>query len=209
MLEYHNFSLLTTKVEVERDKCDHVHSMSHMLVEHVATLHTATNALQALGRGFDVNFDTMLLYYKGISGSRVVEIDLEHPRDLLLYDDVVIPNVSRDIRSIEELQGRQSSRKTVAMEKKNEMADPCQENTMDDPCQENVTVDCMNEIDDGTAKQAVSEGKRRDFNAIPNSLETHGEWLTVTHKKRQQKIRITCFIQGRNYFTFQHTNRQR
>ncbi|CAL0306292.1 unnamed protein product [Lupinus luteus] len=77
--------------------------------EHVAALHTATNALQALGRGFDVNFDTRLLYCKGISGSRVVEIDLEHPRDLLLYDDVVIPNVPRDIRNIQEPQGRQSS----------------------------------------------------------------------------------------------------
>ncbi|KAE9603171.1 putative membrane attack complex component/perforin (MACPF) domain-containing protein [Lupinus albus] len=77
--------------------------------EHVAAFHTATNALQALGRGFDVNFDTRLLYCKGISGSRVVEIDLEHPRDLLLYDDVVIPNVPRDIRNSQEPEGRHSS----------------------------------------------------------------------------------------------------
>ncbi|KAF1876577.1 hypothetical protein Lal_00021133 [Lupinus albus] len=77
--------------------------------EHVAALHTATNALQALGRGFDLNFDTRLLYCKGVSGSRVVEIDEEHPRDLFLYDDVVIPNVPRDIRNFQEPEGRQSS----------------------------------------------------------------------------------------------------
>lgn len=77
--------------------------------EHVAALHTAINALQALGRGFDVNFDTRLLYCKGVAGSRVVEIDEEHQRDLLLYDDVVIPNVSRDIRNSQESIGRQSS----------------------------------------------------------------------------------------------------
>ncbi|XP_061370746.1 MACPF domain-containing protein CAD1-like isoform X2 [Gastrolobium bilobum] len=77
--------------------------------EHVAALHTATNALQALGRGFDVNFDTRLLYCKGVSGSRVVEIDEEHPRELWLYDDVVVPNVSRDIRNSQESVGRQSS----------------------------------------------------------------------------------------------------
>ncbi|OIW00902.1 hypothetical protein TanjilG_19843 [Lupinus angustifolius] len=77
--------------------------------EHVAALHTATNALQALGRGFDLNFDTRLLYCKGVSGSRVVEIDEEHPRELFLYDDVVIPNVSRDIRNFPEPEGRQSS----------------------------------------------------------------------------------------------------
>ncbi|MED6106912.1 cinnamoyl-Coa reductase [Stylosanthes scabra] len=65
--------------------------------EHVAAIHTATNALQALGRGFDVNFDTRLLYCKGVSGSRVVEVDEEHPRDMCLYDDVVVENVSRDI----------------------------------------------------------------------------------------------------------------
>jgi hypothetical protein len=77
--------------------------------EHVAALHTATNALQALGRGFDVNFDTRLLYCKGVSGSRVVEIDEQYQRDLFLYDDIVVPNVSRDIRSSHESMGRQSS----------------------------------------------------------------------------------------------------
>lgn len=77
--------------------------------EHVAALHTATNALQALGRGFDVNFDTRLLYCKGVSGSRLVAIDEEHTRDLCLYDDVVVPKVSRDIRCVQESMERQSS----------------------------------------------------------------------------------------------------
>ncbi|RDY11084.1 MACPF domain-containing protein CAD1, partial [Mucuna pruriens] len=77
--------------------------------EHVAALHTATNALQALGRGFDVNFDTRLLYCKGVSGSRVVQIDEEHRRELLLYEDVAVPDVSRDIGSSKELMVRLSS----------------------------------------------------------------------------------------------------
>ncbi|XP_057742760.1 MACPF domain-containing protein CAD1-like [Arachis stenosperma] len=77
--------------------------------EHVAAIHTATNALQALGRGFDVNFDTRLLYCKGVSGSRVVEVDEEHPRDMCLYDDVVVENVSRDIGCSQEPIDRQSS----------------------------------------------------------------------------------------------------
>ena len=77
--------------------------------ERVAALHTATNALQALGRGFDVNFDTRLLYCKGVSGSRVVEVDEEHPRDMCLYDDVIVQNVSRDIRCSQGSMERQSS----------------------------------------------------------------------------------------------------
>ncbi|KAL2337604.1 hypothetical protein Fmac_012050 [Flemingia macrophylla] len=77
--------------------------------EHVAALHTATNALQALGRGFDVNFDTRLLYCKGVSGSRVVKIDEEHRRELWLYEDVAVPDVSRDIGSSQEPMVRLSS----------------------------------------------------------------------------------------------------
>jgi len=77
--------------------------------ELVAAVHTATNALQALGRGFDVNFDTRLLYCKGVSGSRVVEIDEEHRRELFLYDDVAVPDVSRDIGCSQEAMERQSS----------------------------------------------------------------------------------------------------
>lgn len=53
--------------------------------EHVAAFHTATNAVQALNRGFDVNCDTRLLYCKGVAGSRVVHVDEEHVRDLWLF----------------------------------------------------------------------------------------------------------------------------
>ncbi|KAJ7950107.1 MACPF domain-containing protein [Quillaja saponaria] len=77
--------------------------------ENIAALHTATNSVQALGRGFDVNFDTRLLYCKGVAGSRVVEVDEEHTRDLCLYDDLVLFNVSRDIKNSDESVGRQSS----------------------------------------------------------------------------------------------------
>lgn len=77
--------------------------------ENVAALHTAVNSVQALGRGFDVNFDTRLLYCKGVSGSRVVEVDEEHTRDLCLYDEVVVPNVSREIKLSQGSNERQSS----------------------------------------------------------------------------------------------------
>ena len=77
--------------------------------ENAAASHTAVSSVQALGRGFDVNFDTRLLYCKGVSGSRVVEVCSESTRDLLLYDDVVVPNVPRDIKTSLEPGGRQSS----------------------------------------------------------------------------------------------------
>lgn len=77
--------------------------------ENVAALHTAVNSVHALGRGFDVNFDTRLLYCKGVSGSRVVEVDEEHTRDLCLYDEVVVPNVSREIKLSPESNERRSS----------------------------------------------------------------------------------------------------
>ncbi|XP_022144069.1 MACPF domain-containing protein CAD1-like [Momordica charantia] len=72
-------------------------------------LHTAINAVQALGRGFDVNFDTRLLYCKGVSGSTIVEVDDEHTRDICLYDDVVLLNVSWDIKNFQEPIGHRSS----------------------------------------------------------------------------------------------------
>lgn len=53
--------------------------------EHVAAFHTATNAVQALNRGFDVNCDTRLLYCKRVAGSRVIHVDEEHVRDLWLF----------------------------------------------------------------------------------------------------------------------------
>lgn len=77
--------------------------------EYAAAKHTALNSVQALGRGFDVNFDTRLLYCKGVAGSRVVEVDEKHSRDLFLYDDIVLPNVSRDIKNSQDSVGRQSS----------------------------------------------------------------------------------------------------
>ncbi|KAK6778506.1 hypothetical protein RDI58_025224 [Solanum bulbocastanum] len=77
--------------------------------ENTAAFHTALNAAQALGRGFDVNYDTRLLYCKGLAGTRVVEIDEDHTRDLSLYDNVVLPNVSRDIKNFQEPGGRDGS----------------------------------------------------------------------------------------------------
>ncbi|KAB1224627.1 MACPF domain-containing protein CAD1 [Morella rubra] len=77
--------------------------------QNAAALHTAINSVQALGRGFDVNYDTRLLYCKGVAGSRLVEIDEEHTRDLQLYDDIVVPNVPRDISNSQASIGRQSS----------------------------------------------------------------------------------------------------
>lgn len=75
-----------------------------------AAMHTAINAVQALGRGFDVNFDTRLLYCKGVTGSRIVEIDEEHGKDIYLDDQTVLPNISRDItNSKEPIFGRHSS----------------------------------------------------------------------------------------------------
>ncbi|MBA0713897.1 hypothetical protein Golax_012899, partial [Gossypium laxum] len=71
--------------------------------------HTAMNAVQAIGKGFDVNFDTRLLYCKGVTGSKIVEIDEGHGRDIYLYDQTVLPNVSRDIKNSQEPIGRLSS----------------------------------------------------------------------------------------------------
>lgn len=71
--------------------------------------HTAMNAVQAIGKGFDVNFDTRLLYCKGVTGSKIVEIDEENGRDIYLYDQTVLPNVSRDIKNSQEPIGRLSS----------------------------------------------------------------------------------------------------
>ncbi|KAL3839953.1 hypothetical protein ACJIZ3_024544 [Penstemon smallii] len=74
--------------------------------ENAAALHTAINSVQALGKGFDVNYDTRLLYCKGVSGSRIVDIDEEHTRDLYLSENLIVPNVSRDIKNSQEAGGR-------------------------------------------------------------------------------------------------------
>lgn len=77
--------------------------------EKAAALHTAVNAVRALGRGFDVNFDTRLLYCKGVAGSRVVQIDEEYARDLRIGDGLIVPDVSRDINISYQSVGRQQS----------------------------------------------------------------------------------------------------
>ncbi|KAJ9168643.1 hypothetical protein P3X46_020143 [Hevea brasiliensis] len=70
---------------------------------------TLSNSIQALGRGFDVTSDIRLLYCKGAPGSRLVHIDEEHTRDIVISDGVLLPNVSIDIdcskdhRSIERI----------------------------------------------------------------------------------------------------------
>ncbi|KAI4298182.1 hypothetical protein L6164_031772 [Bauhinia variegata] len=55
------------------------------------------NSIQALGRGFDVTSDIRLLYCKGAPGSRLVHLDEEQSRDLMVSRGLVIPNVSVDV----------------------------------------------------------------------------------------------------------------
>ncbi|XP_008792299.1 MACPF domain-containing protein CAD1 [Phoenix dactylifera] len=64
-----------------------------------ALIATLSNAVQALGRGFDVTSDTRLLYCKGAPGSRLVLVDEGRTRDFVISDDsgVVLPDVSLDI----------------------------------------------------------------------------------------------------------------
>lgn len=73
-----------------------------------AALHTATNAIQALGRGFDLNFDTRLLYCKGVAGSRLLQVDEEPTWDLRLPNNLIVPNVPRAIRNEPCMPGRES-----------------------------------------------------------------------------------------------------
>ncbi|XP_045802870.1 MACPF domain-containing protein CAD1 [Trifolium pratense] len=58
---------------------------------------TLINSIQALGRGFDVTSDIRLLYCKGAPGSRLVHLDEQHTRDLVLSQQLVVPDVSADI----------------------------------------------------------------------------------------------------------------
>ncbi|XP_073311706.1 MACPF domain-containing protein CAD1-like isoform X2 [Primulina huaijiensis] len=74
--------------------------------ENAAALHTAVNSVQALGRGFDVNYDTRLLYCKGVAGSKIVEIDEKNTRNLYLTENLLVGNVSRDIKNSQEPSGR-------------------------------------------------------------------------------------------------------
>ncbi|XP_031496334.1 MACPF domain-containing protein CAD1-like [Nymphaea colorata] len=77
--------------------------------EKAAALHTVESAVQALGRGFDVTFDSRLLYCKGLAESRIVEVDEEHTRDFVAFDDLVVANVSRDIRRVQVKSRREAS----------------------------------------------------------------------------------------------------
>ncbi|KAG0487974.1 hypothetical protein HPP92_006785 [Vanilla planifolia] len=77
-------------------------------MEDNAAVHTIRSSIQALGKGFDVNCDTRLLFCKGISGFRVVEVDEDHTKDQLAFDGVMVPDVSRDVKFSQEIGGRQS-----------------------------------------------------------------------------------------------------
>lgn len=78
--------------------------------KNAAAYRTVVNSVQALGRGFDVNFDIRLLYCKGSPGAPIVEIDDEHRRDLLACDgSIVVPHVSKSITCSQESTGRESS----------------------------------------------------------------------------------------------------
>ncbi|KAH9561732.1 hypothetical protein CY35_05G038500 [Sphagnum magellanicum] len=65
-----------------------------------AVQHTALEAAQALGRGFDVTSDFRLGFVKGSAGSVLVKIDQENLRNLVPAAGIVIPNVSCDIKCV-------------------------------------------------------------------------------------------------------------
>lgn len=78
------------------------------IMEDDPALTAVKNSIRALGRGFDANCDTRLLYCKGAAGSRVVEVDEQHARDLPIGDGLVVPNVSRDVKCTLESPRRES-----------------------------------------------------------------------------------------------------
>lgn len=78
-------------------------------MEENAALRTIRSSIQALGSGFDVNYDTRLLYCKGNGRSRVVEVDEDHTKDVLAFEGLIVPGVSRDVRCLQEGQSRQST----------------------------------------------------------------------------------------------------
>lgn len=67
--------------------------------ENAAALNTALNAVQALGRGFDVTSDIRLLYCKGAAASRLVVIDEEKTHDLPVAEGIIAPNVPVEVSS--------------------------------------------------------------------------------------------------------------
>ena len=66
--------------------------------QNAAALDSVQNAIQAIGRGFDVNCDARLLYCKGVGGTRVLDMDEERGRDLMAFGELIVPNVPRDVR---------------------------------------------------------------------------------------------------------------
>lgn len=65
-----------------------------------AAQHTAVEAAQALGRGFDVTSDFRLGFVKGAVGSVLVKIEQENVQNLVAPGGIVIPDVSSDIRCV-------------------------------------------------------------------------------------------------------------
>jgi hypothetical protein len=65
-----------------------------------AAQHTAVEAAQALGRGFDVTSDFRLGFVKGAVGSVLVKIEQENLQNLVAPGGIVIPDVSSDIRCV-------------------------------------------------------------------------------------------------------------
>lgn len=80
-------------------------------MEENAAVRIIRTSIQALGSGFDANCDTRLLYCKGSAGSRIVQVDEDHVRDQLAFDDLMVPKVSTDVemRFSPEIEGRQST----------------------------------------------------------------------------------------------------
>ncbi|XP_042455705.1 MACPF domain-containing protein CAD1-like [Zingiber officinale] len=80
-----------------------------------ALVATLTNAVQALGRGFDVTLDARLLYCKGAPGSRLVVLDDASSRSLVIADgdcaggEIVLPDVPLDITITMESDRREPS----------------------------------------------------------------------------------------------------
>lgn len=70
---------------------------------------TLVNAIQALGRGFDVNSDTRLLYCKGAPGSRLVQVNEGNTRDIRVSEGVVVQEVPVGIDVLPGKSGRETT----------------------------------------------------------------------------------------------------
>ncbi|KAK8949224.1 MACPF domain-containing protein CAD1 [Platanthera zijinensis] len=72
---------------------------------------TLSNAVEALGRGFDVTADSRLLYCKGTPGSRLVRLSEPHrPWDFVISEvGAVLPGVPADVDIVRERPGREAA----------------------------------------------------------------------------------------------------